>query len=556
MRSLAMCLLAALTVSARPMHANINYERYLAEYDDADADLKGWKEQFLATSTKNNWMPDFSEERSSVDVDEDLRQRIFMSKQDVLEAQAANPNANFSIMTPFSALTKEEFAAKVLNSYVRGNRTRTPDPATTAPTTTATTTTKRSLRQQEAYTFTSMQDMIDNLMKSVQAQMGGSWTIGTVKPAVEKTTTGGQTSTNSHWSQTSTSYWVQPTSNQWYKPATVAPTPATQAPVTPAPVPMTPAPPARVPVTQAPAPVTPVPTPVTQAPVTPAPVPVTQAPVTPAPAPVTPAPIPVTSAPIPVTAAPKTAAPKTPSPKPRTSAPVVEPVTKKRATPVHTEKATLRSANSVDWSATPCMSTVQSQGQCGSCWAFASVAAVESLQCIKGSRSGVNKYSEQQLVGCDRQNLGCGGGAPVYAFEYIQQNGLCSESAYPYTSRDGGSSTCSASCSKSKTGIVGYEKLEDGNEVGLIEALKSQPVVVAVASGNAAWKQYTGGVMSTCQTTEIDHAVLVVGYDDTSFKVRNSWGADWGEAGYVRMARSSSGKGTCGLLSDMSRPKM
>ncbi|KAJ8524715.1 hypothetical protein ON010_g16401 [Phytophthora cinnamomi] len=202
------------------------------------------------------------------------------------------------------------------------------------------------------------------------------------------------------------------------------------------------------------------------------------------------------------------------------------------------------------------MSPVQSQGQCGSCWAFASVAAVESLQCIKGSRSGVNKYSEQQLVGCDRQNMGCGGGAPVYAFEYIQQNGLCSESAYPYVSNDGASPSCSASCSKSKTGITGYEHLKEGDEAGLIEALKSQPVVTAVASGNAAWKQYTGGVMSSCQTTELDHAVLVVGYDALSFKVRNSWGENWGEAGYVRIARSSSDTGTCGMLTDMSRPKM
>ncbi|KAI9998747.1 hypothetical protein PInf_003337 [Phytophthora infestans] len=202
------------------------------------------------------------------------------------------------------------------------------------------------------------------------------------------------------------------------------------------------------------------------------------------------------------------------------------------------------------------MSPVQSQGQCGSCWAFASVAAVESLQCIKNGQSGINKYSEQQLVGCDSKNMGCGGGAPVYAYEYIQKNGLCSESALPYTSSNGGAVSCSASCSKSQTGITGYERINEGDEAGLVEALKSQPVVVAVASGNAAWKQYTGGIMSTCETTQVDHAVLVVGYDDNTFKVRNSWGENWGEAGYVRMARSSSGMGTCGMLTDMSRPKM
>ncbi|KAF1794394.1 Cysteine peptidase [Phytophthora cactorum] len=419
-------------VSARPMHAGINYQRYLTEIDSIKAETDEWKAIFEKTCKENNWMPEYSsEERSSVDPDEDLRQRIFMSKQDVLEAQAANPNANFSIMTPFSALTKEEFSAKVLNSYVRGNTTRpTPTPSPAPP--------KRSLRQQDAYTFTSMQDMINSLMQSLQQQMGGSWTIGTVKPATDNT----DTSTAKQW------HWT-------------------------------------IPVT------------------------------TPAPAPI---------------------------PKP--------------STPVRTEKATLSSANSVDWSASKCMSPVQSQGQCGSCWAFASVAAVESLQCIKNGQSGINKYSEQQLVGCDSQNMGCGGGAPVYAYEYIQKNGLCAESAYPYTSSNGGGASCSASCSKSQTGITGYERINEGDEAGLVEALKSQPVVVAVASGNAAWKQYTGGVMSTCETTQVDHAVLVVGYDDNTFKVRNSWGENWGEAGYVRMARSSSGMGTCGMLTDMSRPKI
>jgi C1A family cysteine protease len=457
----AVCVLAASTlalvpVTARQMQADIDYERYLAELDDFDVEYQAWKGDYWKTASENNWVPDYSEERSSDDMEEDLRQRVFKSKQDVLNAQAANPNANFSIMTPFSALSNDEFATKVLNAHVRANRTstKTAAPATAAP--------KRSLRQQDAYTFSSMQDMIDALMQSLQEQAGGSWTVATVKPATDAT------------------------ANEADSPA------PTQAP------------------------------------------------------------IPVTQAPIPVTAAPKTAAP---SPTPTTRAPVVQPTTKQPSTPVQTEKGVAVTSNSVDWSSTKCMSPVQSQGQCGSCWAFASVAAVESLQCIKGGQHGINKYSEQQVVGCDSQNMGCGGGAPVYAFEYIQQNGLCTEDALPYSMSNGGSATCYA-CSKSQTGITGFEKIDEGDEAGLIEALKSQPVVAAVASGNAAWKQYTGGVMSYCETTELDHAVLIVGYDDSTFKVRNSWGENWGEAGYVRMERSSSGTGTCGMLSDMSRPTM
>ncbi|KAL3662227.1 hypothetical protein V7S43_012558 [Phytophthora oleae] len=94
------------------------------------------------------------------------------------------------------------------------------------------------------------------------------------------------------------------------------------------------------------------------------------------------------------------------------------------------------------------------------------------------------------------------------------------------------------------------------NKDALVKAVQSQPVVVAVASANDVFKQYTGGVVSSCGTTDVDHAVVVVGFDDTSFKIRNSWGEDWGDAGYIRMARGSSGMGTCGLLTDMSYSKM
>ncbi|KAI9998751.1 hypothetical protein PInf_003341 [Phytophthora infestans] len=65
-----------------------------------------------------------SEARSTDDQEEDLRQRIFLTKQSIAKVQAANPNANFSIMSPFSAMTDEEFNKYVVNSYVSGNSTQ------------------------------------------------------------------------------------------------------------------------------------------------------------------------------------------------------------------------------------------------------------------------------------------------------------------------------------------------------------------------------------------------------------------------------------------------
>ncbi|TYZ67390.1 hypothetical protein PybrP1_001701 [[Pythium] brassicae (nom. inval.)] len=155
----------------------------------------------------------------------------------------------------------------------------------------------------------------------------------------------------------------------------------------------------------------------------------------------------------------------------------------------------------------PCSSDERAdrnQGQCGSCWAFAAVGAVEAGQCIVAGKKSMTKYSEQQLVSCDTKNGACKGGAPPYAFNYVQTNGLCTESAYPYSSAKG---------------------------------------APAVAAGNDVWKQYAGGLIKTCGSTKLDHAVLAVGYDADSIKIKNSWGERWGEAGYMRLQRAT-GTGT------------
>ncbi|KAG2526671.1 hypothetical protein JM16_003582 [Phytophthora kernoviae] len=256
------------------------------------------------------------------------------------------------------------------------------------------------------------------------------------------------------------------------------------------------------------------------------------------------------------TSAPMTAAPTTaaPTPTPTTATPSTTSVTKSASTSTVTETntASTSSSNEVDWTDSNCMSPIQNQGQCGDCWAFSTASAVESGQCIAGGKTSLSKYSEQQLVSCDSQNYGCSGGAPVYAIEYIQQNGLCTEDDYPYTSSEGTAASCSTSCSAVKTGVTGYETVTGASD--LATAVAKQPVIVAVASGNNAWKQYTGGVISSCDTSELDHAVVVVGYTDSEWKIRNSWGSDWGEAGYIRLERTSDDTGTCGMYGDMSYP--
>jgi hypothetical protein len=196
-------------------------------------------------------------------------------------------------------------------------------------------------------------------------------------------------------------------------------------------------------------------------------------------------------------------------------------------------------ASSVDWSTdSSVVNPVKDQGQCGSCWAFSAVGTVESAYAIAAGKLG--SYAEQQLVDCSHNggSDGCNGGWNQYGIQYIGQTGIASESAYPYTATDG---TCRAS-SVSKTlaagAVTGYNSVT-GSNAGLESALNSSPVSVTVAADNS-WQLYRSGVLTEGCTGQVDHAVIAVGYDDSTFKIRNSWGASWGEAGYVRISKSVS----------------
>ncbi|KAI9915342.1 hypothetical protein PsorP6_007107 [Peronosclerospora sorghi] len=134
---------------------------------------------------------------------------------------------------------------------------------------------------------------------------------------------------------------------------------------------------------------------------------------------------------------------------------------------------------------------------------------------------------------------------------YVQKNGLCTANDYPYTSPDGRTASCMR-CSAVDAGLTGFENVDGATD--LASTVAKQPVIVAVASGNSVWKQYTGGATSSRNSFVLDHAVFVVGYTNNEWKIRNSWGDYCGEKGYIRLARTRDSLGTCGMSSDMSYP--
>jgi C1A family cysteine protease len=200
--------------------------------------------------------------------------------------------------------------------------------------------------------------------------------------------------------------------------------------------------------------------------------------------------------------------------------------------------------NDVDWRSKGAVQKVKDQGQCGSCWAFSATGAIESINFI------VNKtlpyLAEQQLVDCDTDESGCNGGFETDAIEWISKNGgQCAEKDYPYKARDG---QCQTTCTPiaSVTSATRFS-----GEAALATNLVNQPCTVAVDAGSSDWQSYSGGVYNGRCGTQLNHAILAVGFTADYWIVKNSWGSTWGASGYIFMKR---GKNICGVASEPSFP--
>ena len=209
----------------------------------------------------------------------------------------------------------------------------------------------------------------------------------------------------------------------------------------------------------------------------------------------------------------------------------------------------------VDWRTEGAVTPVKNQQQCGSCWSFSSTGAIEGAWAI--AKGQLVSLSEQQLVDCSTAegNQGCNGGMMDYAFEYVIKNGgITTEDAYPYTAT--GPNTCGAAGKPVAATISGYTDVPPNSDDALMAAVAKQPVSVAIEADQAAFQFYNGGVMSAACGSTLDHGVLVVGYNSAAWVVKNSWGPDWGDNGYIQLARGAAydPAGQCGILSDPSYP--
>nr|GLL30379.1 ervatamin-B-like [Ipomoea trifida] len=209
----------------------------------------------------------------------------------------------------------------------------------------------------------------------------------------------------------------------------------------------------------------------------------------------------------------------------------------------------------LDWREMGAVTDIKNQGStCGSCWAFSVVATIEGINKIRTGQ--LISLSEQQLIDCDVKNYGCDGGNVDEAFRYIIGNGggVAAESNYTY---DGVQHSCDTKrIGNPPATITGYQQAYP-DEIALQSAVTDQPVSVAITIDAQLFRQYAGGVFTGYNGggdcgSEGSHAVTIIGYGTSDegkdyWLVKNSWGTDWGENGYARMARGISGAGVCGI---------
>jgi len=187
----------------------------------------------------------------------------------------------------------------------------------------------------------------------------------------------------------------------------------------------------------------------------------------------------------------------------------------------------------------------RNQGSCSSCWAFATMGQLENFYWKKhGSSAGaVNQYlSVQQLVDCDTTSSGCNYGYPSMAMYYLQSYPAMIDSSYAYTGVTGNCKYNAGGASKVQVTGVNYggTYYYPWYPIYIAGLLANGPVVVLIGV-NAAFTNYSSGIFSAACASGVNHSVLVVGYGyDTPsntyyYIVRNSWGATWGEAGYIRI---------------------
>ncbi|KAH9422527.1 hypothetical protein DERP_003203 [Dermatophagoides pteronyssinus] len=210
-----------------------------------------------------------------------------------------------------------------------------------------------------------------------------------------------------------------------------------------------------------------------------------------------------------------------------------------------------------DWRKKGMVTEPKFQSKCGSCWAFVSTSIVESAYLINGlTKNKSFDLSEQELIDCAKKNgKGCNGGTAIDSFNYmLTVDGLTDESSYPYESKDGNcrgtkknrAAVIDDYCVRGKYVTLNGKKEELSDEDIQYLIKEFGPVYSTINADDLAnMKNLKKGVYKNKKCDKkTNHAIVIVGWDEKAWIVKNSWGTGWGDKGFFRMKR---GENLCGI---------
>lgn len=222
------------------------------------------------------------------------------------------------------------------------------------------------------------------------------------------------------------------------------------------------------------------------------------------------------------------------------------------------DKDAYESNTHYDWREFNVATDIKDQKNCGSCWAFSVVSAIEAQYAIRKKEHVI--LSEQQLVDCSKENNGCAGGFLDLAYEYVLNYGLCLEEDYPYVAKN--SDSCSYNNCKKIYPIKETKPVSPNQLKEIIKYIGPISVGFRVEEDFFFYKE--GIFDGECEGKYSNHAVLLIGYGVTKvhdeitnksedvyyYILKNFWGTSWGENGYARVITNEDGTYRKCLLGD------
>ncbi|XP_002980232.2 mexicain [Selaginella moellendorffii] len=193
----------------------------------------------------------------------------------------------------------------------------------------------------------------------------------------------------------------------------------------------------------------------------------------------------------------------------------------------------------------------------GGTWAFATGDSLSSLNKILFG--GLANFSAQEFLDCTKKAKGCRSGFPSDAFEYARTHSIAAAADYPFVGEAG---ACKHKEKQGKVSLKEFESIEGTDkaiEKNMLKAVHNQPLTAVIDGSKAEFKSYAGGIYKGPCAESGSLSVLVVGYGsengDKYWIIKNSWGTEWGENGYMKLeCNSNIFGGRCGIYINVFYP--